>query len=456
MRGDRLLRRSGLEGQEILSGLPDVDAYTTAQEGKPPGLRRSGFRALRHRGFRLFLFGTFVSLVGTYMQTVAQGWLVYDLSNSALSLGMVGFIAMIPLMPWSLITGVLADQMSRKRLLVVAYTCQIFPPLVMALLAWTGVVRVWHVVVFQVILGALELMGTAVRQSLVLDVVGEEDLDSAMALGASTIHVAQVVGSVLGGLLVSLFGVAGAYALNGLSFAVVLLSFLAMRFEESPRETSRASMGAKFVQGVRYLIAERAIFGAFLVIALASLTVFPYQTLLPVFARDIFQAGATGLGILNAVAGVGAIVGALAVASLPGRSQAQRGILMLIMVLGMAAATAGFAFTRSFVLACVLLSVVSGLGLAIKTVGFTLVQLQSRNELRGRVTSLMMLMGGATPKAGGLVLGWVASLASAPVSLGLGAAACLAGGLAAVGVWAPRLRRAARERSPAAPEGTEA
>jgi predicted MFS family arabinose efflux permease len=386
-----------------------------------------------------------VSLMGTYMQNVAQAWLVYDLSNSAFTLGMVGFIAMVPLVPWSLVAGVLADRMSRKKLLAIAYAGQIFPPLVMAALAWTGAIQVWHVVVFQVVLGALAVLGTAVRQGLILDVVGPEDFDSAAALSASVINIAHIVGSIVGGILVSLVGVAGAYALNGLSFAVVLIAFLAMRFQESPRQRRRASMGASLVEGVRYMIEDRTILAAFLVMALLSFTVLPYQTLLPVFARDVFHTGATGLGILNAVAGAGSIMGALAVASSRIRTQAQRGLLMLATTLGAAVFMAGFAFSQDFVLACALLAVASGAGVATKTVGFTLVQLQARDELRGRVTSIEMLMSAAAPKAGGLVMGLVASLTSAPVSLGLGALSCLVGGLVALGLWAPSLRRAVRQ-----------
>lgn len=421
-----------------LNSVREFETETATLTAQPEPAAAGTLRALKNRNFRLYLFGLIVSLAGTYMQVVAEGWLIYQLTNSAFTLGLVGFIAMVPLVPWSLISGALADRMSRKTLLAIAQVGQVFPPLVLAALIWAGRVEVWHVVIVDLILGAMSAIDQPTRQALIVEVVDQEDLDNALALASSGFNIARVVGPAVAGVLVSVMGLAMAFALNGLSFLAVLIALVLMRLPERQRPVRRASLGANIVEGARYLVGERMILGLMTLMLIVSFFVLPYQTLLPVFVRDVLRSDAVGLGFLTASAGLGAIVGAVAVVR---RSRRSRGMLVVALVLAAPVFTAGFAFSRNLLFSSLMVMAVSGGVVALKTVGFTLIQIQTRDELRGRVTSILILAMGAAPRVGGLFAGYLASHVGAPISLGLAALGCLIFGLFTLAACMPLLRR---------------
>ncbi|MFX1355530.1 MAG: MFS transporter, partial [Promethearchaeota archaeon] len=231
------------------------------------------------------------------------------------------------------------------------------------------------------------------------------------------------------GVLVGSIGPEGAFVLNGLSFMAVLVALIFVRVSTREQPASQASLGANLVEGARYLAGERAILSIIAVMTIVSLFVLPYQTLLPVFARDILQVGAMGLGLLTASAGFGAILGALVVANL---SRSRRGMLIMALMLGLSPFTVAFSISRTFWVSCAMLALVSGGIVALKTLGITLIQIQTRDELRGRVTSILLLILGATPRLGGLVAGYLANGLGAPFALGLGALGCLVCGMFAL------------------------
>ncbi len=399
-------------------------------------------RAFRNRNFRLYLFGLMVSLAGTYMQTVAEGWLVYQLTNSSFSLGLVGFLTAAPLAPWSLVAGALADRVSRKWLLAIAQIGQIFPPLALAALTWSGHVQVWHIVVLDLLLGTMATVDQPTRQALLADIVDPDELDDSLALMSSGFHVAQVVGPAIAGALIAFIGVGGAFAFNGVSFIAVLIALILIQARTRPKPARQLSLGSSIVEGAKYVVSQRAVVILIFLMVVVSFFILPYQTLLPVFARDIFKAGPTGLGLLTSATGLGAILGALAITNQSSLSRNLRGIVMIVIMIAAALLTVGFAFSQNLILAGVLLALIAGGVTALKTLGFTLIHLQISNELRGRVTSILILMMGATPRVGGLLIGFVASRVGAPLSLGLGAVVCLVFGLSAWGLFVPRLRRA--------------
>ena len=419
----------GGEGSESVEKYRD---RPRAELGRIARARGSGaFDALHSRDFRLYLFGLMVSLAGTYMQIVAEGWLVYQLTNSALSLGLVGFVVMVPLGPWTLVAGALADRIPRKTLLGIAQVGQILPPLVLAVLSWSGLVQVWHVIAVDVVMMAMAALDNPARQALLVEVVGPEDIDSALALSAAGINVARVVGPAAAGFLIRFVGLEGAFVLNGLSFLAVLAVVALMRVPRQEKPARQATLGLNLVQGGRYLLGERSIVGLLAMMAVVSFFVLPYQTLLPVFAQDILDVGATGLGFLTASAGLGAVVGALAVA---GARRLQRGILSVVLIPAVAPFAAAFAFSNTFWLSCLMLAVVSGGVVALKTLNTVLIQQRTRDELRGRVSSAVVLINGATPRLGGLVAGFLASRVGAPFALGLGAVGCGVCGLLALAI----------------------
>jgi MFS family permease len=374
------------------------------------------------------------------MQLVAEGLLVYRLTNSAFSLGLVGFIVMVPMVFWTLLAGALADRMSRRTLLAWSQLGQIFPPLVLAALTWSDHVQVWHVIAANLIMGLMSTLDQPARQALIAEVVEPGDLDNALALTSSGFNVARVVGPAVAGVLISSIGLEVAFAINGLSFIAVLIALALMRLPQHSRPARQASLAANLVEGGRYFLGERTILALIVLMTIVSFFVLPYQTLLPVFAVDVLRAGPTGLGFLTAAAGFGAIFGVLVVTNL---SRDLRGMLIVALVVMVPFFSAGFAFSRSLALSSLMLAVVSGGVVALKTLGFTLIQIRTRDELRGRVTSMLFLMMGATPRVGGLVAGYLASRLDASVTLGLGALGCLVFGLLALIAAAPSLRQMA-------------
>lgn len=374
------------------------------------------------------------------MQIVAEGWLIYQLTNSAFALGFVGFIAMVPLVPWSLAAGALADRMPRKTLLTVAQLGQMVPPLILAALIGLERVEVWQVVVVNLIMGAMSVVDQTTRQALIVEVTDVEDLDNAFALSAAGFNVARIVGPAVAGIVVARVGLASAFALNAMSFLAVVIALILMRVPRRPVASRRASLGASIVEGGRYLVGERSILALIVLMLIVSFFVLPYQTLLPVFARDVLRSGAPGLGFLSASAGLGAILGALAMTN---SSAGARNRVVLALVLAVPFVTAGFALSTNIVFSCLLLVAVSGCVVALKTVGFTLIQIQTRDELRGRVTSILLLLMGAAPRVGGLAAGYLATRFEAPLALGLNALGSLVFGLLALVTFTRWLRRLA-------------
>jgi MFS family permease len=398
----------------------------------------NALRALQDRNFRWYLSGLMVSMAGSYMQQVAEGWLLYQITNSVFTLGYIGFITMIPMVPWAFVAGALADRMSRKKLLMVVQVGQIFPPLILAWLVWNDAVQVWHVIVLNLVMAAMTTIDQPVRQAMIAEMLQDEDLENGLVLTSAGINVARVVGPALAGVFIGIAGLGGVFVLNAATFLAVVFALFMVKVAPYQKSVNQRSLGGALVDGVRYLMSERVLLAITILLITLSLFVLPYQMLLPVFARDVFNQGAAGLGMLTAVAGVGAILGALAVAYIPS-SQYSRFIGLLVISSPLCLLI--FALTRNFPLACLALTLCSAGIVALKTIGFTVIQVRTPNELRGRITSMLLLMMGATPRFGGLVIGYAAALVGTPFAMSLGAAASLVGGLLVIAVFRPQLRR---------------
>jgi MFS family permease len=382
------------------------------------------------------MFGLLISQTGTYMQQMAESWLVYRLTNSAFSLGLVGFITMVPLIPWGLVAGALADRLPRRTLLAATQLGQVFPPLILAALTWSHQVQVWHVVVVDFMMGALAALDQPARQALVVDTTRLEDVDSAIALTASGFNLARVVGPAVAGILIATLGETVCFTINGLSFLAVAAALAMMHLPKCPSTTNQRSLGTSLIDGGRYLAREHLIFALIGLMIVVNLFIIPYQTLLPVFARDILSTGAVGLGFLTTAAGIGAILSSLGMANVPiGR----RGLLVVLLVVTATGATLAFAFSRNFLVSCLILVLVSGAVVALKVLALTFIQRQVLDELRGRVMSVVMLFEAGVPRLGGLGAGFLAVRLGAPLALGLGALGCLVFGLI-VSLLVPQLR----------------
>ncbi len=398
----------------------------------------STFRALRHRNFQLYFGGQLISIAGTWMQIIAQGWLVYQISHSELTLGIVGFASAIPALivsPWG---GVIVDRVPKRRLLVITQTCSMLLALILAALTFTGLVRVWHVVVLAAMLGLVNAIDGPGRQAFVVEMVGREDLTNAIALNSMVFNSGRVIGPALGGALLATVGSAWCFLINGLSFLAVIGGLVAMRMPPPPAQRATASPWQELTGGLRYVFKHTEQFALLLLALIFAVFGMSYSTLLPAFVDQVLHAGASGFGLVNAFTGFGAVAGAFVIARYGG--QGQRGRWLTIAAFSFPILLSAFAFTANFPLS---LALAFGLGVSFMlqfTLINTLLQLSVADEMRGRVLSLYMLTFFGFAPFGNLAIGnlahnWGLSLTialSAMVSLILSTSVLL---------LVPRLRR---------------
>jgi MFS family permease len=414
------------------------------------------FRALRHRNYQLWFFGQGVSLIGTWMQTMAQQVLVYRLTGSATALGIVSFMGVIPLVPFALWGGSLSDRFSKRKLLLITQTCMMLLALVLGLLAWTGLVQIWHVYVMALLLGAIKSVDMPARHSFVYEMVeGRDDLTSAIGLNSAIHNSARTLGPALAGMIVALMGEAPAFLLNALSFLAVIASLLMMTSltEQHKKRPPEGRGLAHTTEGMRYVMRQETLLVLMSLVAVSSFLSRPYQTLMPVFANVTLQASAQPwvallcggggawldcrapealpLGMLMSAMGLGAVTGAFVVASLP--QNARRGRWLTVGNLTFPLFLLLFVGSRSFLVSLIFLLLVGFSQVFQNSLANTLLQLNAPDALRGRVMSLYFLVSHGMNSLGGLQAGLAADWLGAPLSLGLGAGVSLLYGLFVAG-----------------------
>ncbi len=295
--------------------VPRVAADTSTS---PVARKKAGpavLRALTHRDFRLFFCGQLISLIGTWMQSVAQAWLVYRMTGSSVLLGLVGFAGQIPVFLLAPAGGSLADARSRHRIIIGTQTCALCLALVLAALTLAGRVQLWHIFVLASLLGVVNAFDIPARQSFLVQLVGRNDLMNAIALNSSMFNGARIVGPAIAGLLVAAIGEGWCFLLNGVSYLAVLAGLLMMHPKPMPsRPTGETRLG-RIVEGFSFAAHTVPIRALLLLLGLVSLTGMPYAVLMPIFADEILHAGARGLGLLMGAAGLGALFGALTLAA---------------------------------------------------------------------------------------------------------------------------------------------
>jgi len=399
----------------------------------------STFAAMRHRNFRLWFLGQTLSQMGTWMQSVAQGWLVYDLTGSKFALGAISFVGTLPTLFLMLPAGALADRVPRQRVLLFTQATMMILAFILAVLAATGVLRVWHVGLLAAGLGIANSFDAPARQALAVEMVEDRrDLMNAIALNATIFNLARVVGPAVGGVVLAALGAAWCFALNGLSFLAVIVALLMMKLPQARREVRVEPLTAQIAAGIKYVLENPSVRTMTMLVAVASLFGFSYSVLLPAFAVDVLRVGETGLGALNAATGFGALVGSLIVAS-AGKFR-RKGLLLTAGSLVFPATLLFFAFSRSFWISAALLSVV---GLAFVTQNATcntLIQSIVPDSLRGRVMAVYMLMFFGTAPFGALQAGAVAQALGPAAGVAVGAGITLTFALVIL-FAAPFLRR---------------
>ncbi len=384
------------------------------------------FRALSHRNYRLFFAGQGISLIGTWMQQIAMSWLVYQMTNSAFFLGLIGFSSQICSLFLSPFAGVLSDRWSRHRILVATQTSAMIQAFLLAALTITGAITVHHLIILSVLLGVVNAFDMPTRQAFVVEMVERrEDLGNAIALNSFLFNGARLMGPSLGGILISLLGEGMCFLLNGISFVAVIIALLAMKITPRKVSSNKTKVSREFTEGLSYAFHFPPIRSILLFLGWISLVGMAYTTLMPVYAKKILQGGPQTYGFLMAASGLGAVIGAIFLAS-------RRSVLGLGKIIVFASATFGaglifFSLSRLLWLSYLLL-LVTGFGMMVHMASCnTILQTMVDDDKRGRVMSLYVMAFMGTAPFGSLAGGSLAGIIGAPYTLAIGGVLCMLG-----------------------------
>jgi MFS family permease len=403
-------------------------ATTEETEAKPTPQSKwaTALRALRHRNFQLFFGGQLISLIGTWMQTVAQAWLVYRMTDSPLLLGSVGFASQFPVFLVAPLGGITADRVNRQRLVIATQAASMILAGILAALTLTGRVHVWHIFVLAALLGVVNAFDIPGRQSFLVDMVGKEDLMNAIALNSSMFNGARIIGPAVAGILVSRIGEGWCFAANSISYIAVIAGLLLMHVHCASR-ASKHSPIEDIIEGFRWVNRTKVIRALLLLLGLVSLVGMPYTVLMPVFADKILHGGARGLGILMGSTGVGALFGALTLAAKTGVKGLGRWVALACGSFGISLFL--FSFSHSFWLSVALL-LPAGYSMMLQMAcSNTLVQTMVPDHLRGRVMSVYSMMFMGMAPFGAFFGGALAHRVGAPITVAIGAATCVIGAI---------------------------
>ena len=398
------------------------------------------FAALRHRNYRLWFFGQTLSVMGTWAQSVAQGWTVYELTGSKLALGTIQFFASLPTLFLMVPAGALADRFPKRKVVMIAQTAMMLQAFILALLAATHVLRVWHVAILAACNGVANSFDAPARHSMTVEMVEDRrDLANAVALTSTIFNTARVVGPAVGGIILARFGAAWCFGLNGVSFLAVLLALLSMRLPAVQPRVVKESVVEQVRVGVRYIWRDNWIRTMMFLVGIGQLFGFFYSVLMPAYAVDVLRVGEAGLGSLNAAIGVGALAGSLMVASLPGARE--KTLFLTAGAILFPVANLLFSASQSLPLSMLCLAL-SGMGFVTQnTTVNTLIQSSVPDELRGRVMAVyILLFFGSTPFSA-LMAGALGQAVGVRAAIAIGSAITLVNTLY-VFIKTPSLRRA--------------
>jgi MFS family permease len=419
---------------------------TLKREAKPSSPARSRFhdtiRSLKHRNFQLFFSGQLISLIGTWMDTVAEAWLVYRLTGSSLLLGTVSFAGQIPVLLLAPVAGMVADRFNRRKVVIATQASSMVIAFILAMLTLTKRVTVEEVIVLAAMMGAVNAFDIPARQSFLVEMVGREDLMNAIALNSSMFNSARIIGPAIAGLLVAGVGEGWCFFANSMSYIAVIAGLLMMKIPAKEKPTEIASPFEHVAEGFRFVRNTAPIRTLLLLVALVSLVAMPYAVLMPIFAAKVLHGNARTLGILMGSAGVGALTGALVLAS-------RRGVQGLGKIIAIACGGFGtslilFSFSRWWELSALLLIPV---GFSVMTqMGSTntLIQAMVPDRLRGRTMAVYSMMFMGMAPFGALLSGALADRLGAPRTVALGGVLAIFGAIA-FGRYLPKIRVEARQ-----------
>jgi MFS family permease len=387
--------------------------------------------ALSYRNFRYFFFGQGISLIGTWMQSVALGWLVLELTNSPFAVGLNQALRSFGVLLFTLYAGVIVDRVDKRRLIVWTQILQMLEALALAALVWTKTVTTWQVMALAVLFGIVNAFDIPARQAFIAELVGREDLMNAIALNSSMFNAARIVGPAVAGVLIGAAGIGMCFFLNGVSYLAVIAGLVAIRLPAATRHPSPPSAWEGLREALGFVLRDARMAALVMLVAVFSVLGFPFLVLMPVVARDVLHTDARGYGVLMAGVGVGAMLGALGLA-LAGR-RVRKGVVLLDGGAAFGILLMLFAAARSFGVALALLAL-AGCAMIITTaLANTMLQTLVPDELRGRVMALYAFVFVGMAPLGAFQAGLIAEHTGAPVAIAVGGAGCLVA--AAIAAW---------------------
>jgi len=391
-----------------------------------PWLRAAGWGAiapaLRSGNFRLFWFGQSVSLIGTSLQVVAEGWLIYDITQSTFWLGMVSFIALLPVVPISLLGGVLIDRLPRRKLILVTQIGLMAQATIFGLLTLTGAIRLWSIILLYFIFGALLAIDHPARRAFLVDLVERDELANGVALNATSFNVARFVGYAASGLLIAAIGAGGTMLLNAITYLFPIWALYSIRIQDVSQDMQRPPLGTALSEGFTTLWKQPLILGTISLMAIVGGLAWPVFGMMPAFAEGVLGKGAIGLGVLLAAGALGSVIGTALVSKIGiryrGRTLTWVGLLLPVSVVG-------FALSKTMLVACLLVIAAGITLLVLQSLTITLVQINIPDRVRGRVMSLYSMLHAGSNTAGNVLIGGTAVHLGLPLALGLGGLAAL-------------------------------
>ena len=385
------------------------------------------FRAMQHRNFQLFIAGQLISLIGTWMQNMAQLWLVYQLTHSAALLGVFGFASQVPMLFLSSLGGYVGDRYDRRRGVIVTQTISMILAFVLAGLTWANLINKWELIGIAFLVGIVNAFDVPIRQAFFVQMVGKEDLPNAIALNSSIFNGARAVGPAIAGFAIALVGAGWCFFLNGLSFVAVIVALLMMRIAPREIKPSTDSPLKSFVQGFRFAMSDVPVRSALLLLSALSLFGLQYAVFMPIYAQDILGGNARTLGWLMSSAGVGAVIGALQFAA---RTH-YKGLARWIAATSATCAVGLIIFSQAKTLwLCVAVLFVVGFAATSQMAATnTLIQNRVPDELRSRVMAVYATMFMGVQPIGALIAGGMAKRITAPHTLTVFGALVLGGSL---------------------------
>ena len=380
------------------------------------------FTALQYRDFRLFWFGQIISLSGTWMQSVAQGWLVYSLTKSPFYLGLVAASGSLPILLFTLAGGIAADRFRKRNLLLLTQALSILPAFLLGILTDINMITVWQVALLAAVLGTVNAFDIPARQSFLIELVGRDSLTSAIALNSAAFHGARMIGPVVAGITIASLGLPACFYLNALSFVAVIIALSKMSTQGEIRESSNG-LFKDFIEGIRFVKSRYGISRIILLIAVFSLVGLPFITLLPVFAGEVLNAGAKGFGFLVGATGAGALAAALLLAF---RGDiCDKGRFISIAALSASVSLLVFSLSKNIFISIPFLLIVGWGLVSFLATANSYIQLSAPDNLRGRVMSVFTLVFLGTAPIGNSLVGAMADYIGTPYTVSISAVICI-------------------------------